>query len=47
MGTRYAEDGVFWGKYDPARVRTPKKVVDYGGAKLNDLSVRSPLPCED
>jgi nitroreductase len=47
VGTRYAEDAVFWGKYDPARIRPAKKVVDYGGAKLNDLSVNSPAPCDD
>lgn len=47
VGTRYAEDAVFWGKYEPTRIRTPKKVVDYGGVKLNDLSVNSPAPCED
>lgn len=47
VGTRYAEDAVFWGKYDPTRIRPSKKVVDYGGAKLNDLSVNAPVPCEN
>ena len=47
MGTRYTEDAVFWEKYDPTRVRPAKKVVDYGGITLNDLSVNSPAPWED
>jgi nitroreductase len=46
VGTRYAEDAVFWEKYDPSRKRPPKKVVDYGGIKLNDLSVNPPAPWE-
>ena len=41
-GTRYAEDAVFWEKYDADRVRPAKKVVDYGGITLNDLSVNPP-----
>jgi nitroreductase len=47
MGTRYAEDAVFWEKYDQNRIRPPKKVVDYGPVKLNDLSVNSPTPWEN
>ena len=46
-GTRYAEDAVFWEKYDPDRTRPVKKVVDYGSIKLNDLSVASPTPWEE
>ena len=46
-GTRYAEDAVFWGKYDPKRVRPPKKVVEYGPVKLNDLSVDPPTGWDD
>lgn len=46
-GTRYCEDAVFWEKYDPSRIRLPKKVVDYGGVKLNDLSVNPPAPWEN
>jgi len=46
-GTRYAENAVFWEKYDPTRIRVPKKIVDYGGARLNDLSVNSPEPWGD
>lgn len=47
VGTRYAEDAVFWEKYDPARIRPAKKVVQYGAAKLNDLSVNSPTSWAD
>ena len=46
-GTRYAVDAVFWEKYDPARIRPDKKVVDYGYIKLNDLSVNPPSPWEE
>jgi len=46
-GTRYAEDAVFWEKYDPARVRPAKKVVEYGPVKLNDLSVNPPTAWDD
>ena len=46
-GTRYAEDAVFWERYDPARIRPAKKTVDYGPVKLNDLSVNPPAPWED
>jgi nitroreductase len=42
IGTRYAEDAIFWEKYEPSRIRPPKKVIDYGGIKLNDLSVSPP-----
>jgi len=47
IGTRYAEDAVFWDKYDASRVRPAKRVVDYGGVKLNDLSVNPPSPWAD
>ena len=47
MGTRYAEDAVFWERYDPARIRPAKKTVDYGGITLNDLSVNPPVSWED
>ena len=46
-GTRYAEDAVYWEKYDPARVRPAKKVVEYGTVKLNDLSVNPPASWEN
>ena len=46
-GTRYTEDAVFWEKYDPTRARPPKKVVEYGPAKMNDLSVNPPTSWED
>ena len=41
-GTRYAEDAVFFEKYDPARIRPPKTTVEYGPVRLNDLSVSPP-----
>jgi len=47
IGTRYAEDAVFWEKYDPNRIRPEKKKVEYGPIKLNDLSVNPPAPWED
>jgi nitroreductase len=46
-GTRYAEDAVFLEKYDPTRIRPPKKVVEYGPMKMNDLSVNPPTSWED
>ena len=46
-GTRYAEDAVFWERYDPNRTRPAKKVVEYGSVKLNDLSVSPPTPWEE
>jgi len=46
-GTRYAEDAVFWGKYDRTRVRPLKKTVDYGPITLNDLSVNAPTPWDN
>ena len=47
IGTRYAEDAVYWETYDPSRIRPPKKVVEYGPVKLNDLSVNPPASWED